>query len=1001
MWVDEDDGDDSSGKPSGLVESIYVTPAEMGKTEKLRIVSLNARSINNKWQQIRDLVHNASPTILCIQETWGKRPQVDYSIKGFQRPEFSVRQGEGMNLGGGVAIWVSENMRYESLSSPVIDKTIETQTILIPSIGTLLLNCYCPFGDKGTFIQMFTKHIKDIMGKYPNHDLIVVGDFNMDLLTPGKHANELVDYMANNGLLQHITLPTRVENQSTSLIDHIYTKSKTKFSSAVITTDISDHCPTVLTAAETKSSMKGQNVTKRWLTDESYLQLKENLANIDWKELEDLNLDEATEKLHAMIVQELDKISPIETRFVKPKPINTWLTKGLKISSETSDKMYKKVKKGTLDKEKHKHYKKILDSTIKLARNMKYQDTITSAGNSSRKLWQIVNEITDRKQVRDKAPSTLKSDGQEIKGYKNVANEFNKYFACIGQKMANSIQNESGFEDYIRICPYSTKFELRRLEESEVGAIMKRQMPKLSTGIDDINNRIVKTCWEELMKPMTSIINRSIELSRVPALHKKAKITPLYKKGNKQETGNYRPVSLLPALSKILEKAVCQQVMRFLNKNQLLCPNQFGFRTRNQTTHVVHSLLNTVAENAINNHCTIATFIDLSKAFDCLQYDKLYKKMEGLNFADSTINWFKSYLSDRKQCVAVEGELSDWLPMELGVPQGSILGPVLFLMYINDINKSDQTAKFVKFADDTTILISAPTAEEAADKMNKTLERVYKWFRQNKLNLNPSKTRYMIFNSKTEKQDLVKINDEPIIRVWNKGKEKSFKLVGIHLDEKLNWNEHITTIAKKITAATYGLHKAGKDLDCKRRKLLYSGLIHSHLTYGLPIWGHATQGRLNTLLVKQKKAIRQVFRLKYNTHTLPYFVKGNILQLPELVRHSTLCYVQSGLENNSPFHVKALWRPRLQQQIQLRQRGIILDFPVTAKEWINRLPLICQAKLWNNQPYDKEVKERSRQAYKAHVKFDLINSYFDHLSVEELIMIGEGTGIMEDENQGM
>jgi hypothetical protein len=138
----------------------------------------------------------------------------------------------------------------------------------------------------------------------------------------------------------------------------------------------------------------------------------------------------------------------------------------------------------------------------------------------------------------------------------------------------------------------------------------------------------------------------------------------------------------------------------------------------------------------------------------------------------------------------------------------------------------------------------------------------------------------MIFNSKTEETNLVKIDNNPIERVLSKGKEKSFKLVGIHLDQKLNWAKHTNAIGKKITVATYGLHKAGKELDCKRRKLLYSGLIHSHLMYGLPIWGHATQGRLNTLLVKQKKAIRQIFRLPYKAHTLPYFVKVNILQLP-------------------------------------------------------------------------------------------------------------------------
>ena len=161
-------------------------------------------------------------------------------------------------------------------------------------------------------------------------------------------------------------------------------------------------------------------------------------------------------------------------------------------------------------------------------------------------------------------------------------------------------------------------------------------------------------------------------------------------------------------------------------------------------------MLNTIASNAINNQCTIAAYIDLSKAFDCLQYDKLFKKMECIGFEERTLDWFKSYLSDREQCVDVNGTLSDWQTVKLGVPQGSILGPILFLIYVNDINNCDNTADFKKFADDTTILTTGDSLQEAANNMNSVLAKVNVWFKQNKLNLNPNKTRCMIFNAKTE-----------------------------------------------------------------------------------------------------------------------------------------------------------------------------------------------------------------------------------------------------------
>ena len=412
--------------------------------------------------------------------------------------------------------------------------------------------------------------------------------------------------------------------------------------------------------------------------------------------------------------------------------------------------------------------------------------------------------------------------------------------------------------------------------------------------------------------------------------------------------------------------------MTYLSINKLLCPDQFGFRPQNQTTHVVHKMMNYISEKSIDNEVTIATFIDLSKAFDCLQYDKLFKKLESLGITGIELQWFKDYLSNRKQCVDLDGVQSEWIDVQLGVPQGSILGPILFLIYVNDINNCTDIASFTKFADDTTLLTSGKTLQEAADKMNTALSQVDTWFQKNKLNLNPSKTRYMIFNSKSEETDIVKIGDEYITRVHDKGKETCFKLVGIQIDEKLKWTEHINYICKKINYALYGLTKSSKELDERNKKLLYSGLIHSHLTFGLPMWGCAKKGRLNILLLKQKKAIRKIYNLKYRDHTHEYFIKGKILKLPELIKHSIMCYMQSGVWTYSPEHIKNLWQIRTSEVNYLRDTTLKMTYTVTSKQWINDLPPITHAKLWNNytQPKHDEPKD-----FKRYSKYDLLKEY--------------------------
>jgi hypothetical protein len=225
---------------------------------------------------------------------------------------------------------------------------------------------------------------------------------------------------------------------------------------------------------------------------------------------------------------------------------------------------------------------------------------------------------------------------------------------------------------------------------------------------------------------------------------------------------------LLSALSKILEKAVCSQLKQWLNKEKLFCPTQYGFRYKSSTTHAVQDLMNHITQNAAQDKSTVATFIDLSKAFDCLQYDKLFSKMDNLGIRNETLAWFKDYLTDREQCVELDGVRSQLEKVQLGVPQGSILGPVLFLIYVNDINSTCPDADLVKFADDTTLITTGDTTNLAIHSMNSSLSKISRWFIANKLQLNPSKTRYMLFNNKNENHIDVEIN----------GKKKVSNLLG-------------------------------------------------------------------------------------------------------------------------------------------------------------------------------------------------------------------------------
>jgi exonuclease III len=971
-------GDQDQGLAAHIKPTLTVNQYEIERTNDFKILSLNARSINNKFQKIRDLTHGIDADILCIQETWNTNNGTDYSIAGYHKPELKTRimSGEKAN-GGGVGIWVKDNIDYEIIKTKFMPKHLETVAVHLIEHKLIICNVYRPPGDIRKSTDSLEQVIADIQ-QLKGRDVILTGDFNVDLMNESIQANRLLNCTLQNDLIQLITAGTRQTDNKSTLIDHVYVNLKacSSTSTYVITTDISDHFATLTTHSRNNKAKARQKVTKRWFTPVAYDMLSTMLEATDWSPMKDMNADEGANYLELKINEYSDIVAPIESKNIKKKKLNQWTTQGIRISLKQSAKLYKTSKKSPTEdnKLKYKRYKRLLDKVNKKAKDNYYRKLICDAGNDSRRLWSIINEVVDRKQSVQKIPSIFKHEGKDVKDKGEIANLFNRYFAQIGKQMADSQPDVKGFEEYLEQT--NCKFSLRKVNKEEVEKIMAAQKPKLSCGIDTINNKLVKSCCKGLSVPMTEIINRSIQDGCVPLTYKKARLIPLYKKGSAGEFGNYRPVSLLSALSKILEKVVCKQMMNYLDHNNLLCPDQFGFRPKSQTNHVIQKMMNKIAEESEKGRVTLATYLDLSKAFDCLQYNKLFAKLKALGFDNKTMKWFESYLSDRKQCVDLEGVISAWENVELGVPQGSIIGPVLFLLYINDVNRSDSDATFTKFADDTTVLISGASIQDATERMNKSMYNIDKWFAQNKLNLNPSKTRYMIFNPARgdpdkDKEHLVKIGDEYLQRVWKNGKEKAFKLVGVWIDEELKWKHHIEGVSKKVNSANFGLAKAGKSLDIKNKRLIYMGLVQSHLVFGSPFWGMAKKTRLRPLITAQKRAIRKVHNLKYRDHTHNHFVNSGILKLEELIEYSTLTYIHSSIDFNSPSNISKLW-DKAEINTQLRDRGIRLTQSKCSKQWVQDLPPNKQAKLWNHNPVKKNTK---KSTFKTELKKKFLSTY--------------------------
>uniref|UniRef100_A0A8C6T7P7 Reverse transcriptase domain-containing protein n=1 Tax=Neogobius melanostomus TaxID=47308 RepID=A0A8C6T7P7_9GOBI len=374
-----------------------------------------------------------------------------------------------------------------------------------------------------------------------------------------------------------------------------------------------------------------------------------------------------------------------------------------------------------------------------------------------------------------------------------VVDTFNKFFVDVGPNLAAKITNVENFNcELIDTNPLS--MFLKPVEEKEILDIVKGCKNKTSTDYYDMDMKTLKSVIESISKPLTYICNLSLQTGQFPESMKVAKVIPLFKAGDKHLFTNYRPVSLLPQFSKILEKVYNSRLDSFIERCNLLSDNQFGFRNNHSTSHALFDIIEEITNAVDNKKYAIGLFIDLSKAFDTINYDILINKLEHYGIRGVALQWVTSYLKNRKQCVKIGDYQSSCQEIVCGLPQGSILGPKLFNMYINDICKTSQVLKFILFADDTNIFASGDDLQQLCRIVNLELKSVNKWFKQNKLSLNLSKSKMMIFgNCNSNAQEAIQIEGVVIERVHE------IKFLGVIIDDRITWKAHIKYISTKIS----------------------------------------------------------------------------------------------------------------------------------------------------------------------------------------------------------
>ena len=407
-------------------------------------------------------------------------------------------------------------------------------------------------------------------------------------------------------------------------------------------------------------------------------------------------------------------------------------------------------------------------------------------------------------------------------------------------------------------------------------------MNNAAPGWDGLSADSVKLVPDDISLPLTHILNLSFQQGVFPNELKTAKVSPLYKANDPMKFNNYRPISLLTIFSKIFEKLMYARLLDFLNKYHILYKYQFGFRKAHSTYMALILLLDNLNTALDKGEYAVGIFLDFQKAFDTVDHHILLKKLEHYGIRGVPLTWFTSYLSNREQYVMYDGALSSKKVISCGVPQGSILGPLLFLLYINDLAGVSKLFLTILFADDTNLFCTGKDIIKLMEDINLELSKIFSWLNANKLSLNIDKTNFMLFCRK----NVSTVNIEIKINGICIKKVEHAKFLGVIIDHKLNWDHHIKYIKQKVAKGIGIIIKARKTFNKETLTTLYHTMILPYLSYCIHVWGTASHIRIHGLFILQKKIVRIICGVPPKTHSLPLFKEIGVLNIAQLYQYS-------------------------------------------------------------------------------------------------------------------
>ena len=624
-----------------------------------------------------------------------------------------------------------------------------------------------------------------------------------------------------------------------------------------------------------------------------------------------------------------------------------WVTKALKTSIRRKNNLYKAslTHHDNQKNETYKTYKNILRKCLKEAEVKYYEELFDNHKNSVYNIWKTLNPIINPK--KGKSFTTIKKliiDQGVVVDKQQIANSMNDHFCNIGSKLKLEIPDYG--RQYMDFMPQRIvhSFYLEPITADDILLEIKRLKQNKSPGHDLIGSKVIKLCPEIFASNMSKIYNWGIENGTYPEELKIAKVIALYKKGVKYDPNNYRPISLLSLFDKILEKILCRRLVSFLEHNKILYCYQYGFRKAYSTVLALIEITDYIKRLLDERNYVISIFIDFKKAFDTVDHEILLYKLECYGIRGLANDFFRSYLTNRRQYTVINGVNSELRTVSCGVPQGSVLGPLFFLLYINDLHRSIGDNSVRLYADDTAIITSNPNLESARYQAKELFTKLYHWCVANKLSINSEKTSFVLFHLKNKPipRNFTCIQTE----VMQINRVESVQYLGMLLDEKLYWHEHVDQICASLVKY-FGIFNHIKNFVSKRiARQLYFAFIYSRIQYGIETYGTCAKETLAKVQIMQNKLLKLLLKWDRRTPTDLVHYHLSILKINDMHTAKILSFVNECRSGRVPDIFVNYYKIR-ETGLNLRDRSS-LDIPWARTDMGLSRCDVKGARLWNN-----------------------------------------------------